>query len=62
MYMRMTAAPCDEASSTEHRATPPRSLIRSDCHADPLTQRELCKRHADWLEANRPNVRSDPEA
>jgi hypothetical protein len=23
----------------------------------PLLQRELCDRHADWLRANRPNVR-----
>jgi hypothetical protein len=28
----------------------------TDGQRRPLTQRELCDRHADWLKANRPNV------
>jgi hypothetical protein len=34
----------------------------TDGQGRPLKQRELCERHADWLKANRPNVRSDPDA
>jgi hypothetical protein len=29
----------------------------TDGQGRPLRQRELCDRHADWLKANRPNVR-----
>ena len=34
----------------------------TDNQGRPLKQRELCDRHAAWLKANRPNVRSDPDA
>ena len=34
----------------------------ADGQGRPLKQRELCERHAAWLKANRPNVRSDPDA
>jgi hypothetical protein len=29
----------------------------TDGQGRPLKQRELCDRHADWVKANRPNVR-----
>ena len=41
----------------DHRAGATKLARYTDGQGRPLKQRELCARHADWLRANRPNVR-----